>query len=43
LAFQAGGAVATLSLLLGLAATNVALVGVLFGLTRSRRSESSKV
>jgi hypothetical protein len=43
LAFQVGGAAATLSLLLVLASTNVALVGILFGLTRSRRSESSKV
>ena len=43
LALEVGGAAATLSLLLGLAATNVALVGILFGLTRSRRSESSKV
>jgi hypothetical protein len=39
LTFQLAGAVATLSLLLGLAATNVALVGLLFGLTRSRRSQ----
>ena len=43
LAFQVGGVAATLSLLLGLAATNVVLVGILFGLTRSRRSESSKI
>jgi MFS family permease len=43
LAFQLGGAAAMLSLLLGLAATNVGLVGILFGLTRSRRSQSSRV
>jgi MFS family permease len=39
LTFQLAGALATLSLALGLAATNVALVGILFGLTRDRRSQ----
>jgi MFS family permease len=39
LTFQRAGAAATLSLLLGLAVTNVALVSILFGLTRSRRSQ----
>ena len=36
--FQAGGVKATLTLLLAIAATNVALVSVLFVLTRGRRS-----
>jgi hypothetical protein len=38
LTLQRVGAGATLSLLLGLAATNVALVGILFALTQSHRS-----
>jgi hypothetical protein len=39
LTLQRAGAGATLSLLLGLAVTNVALVGILFALARSRRSQ----